>query len=431
MARYGRWALLVSLGSIASGCQLELEGRACGGSEGDAPGACVEGWSCCADDVCRQDCSSTAGAELSSSGASGAGQQHPGATGGAATSSTSAVVAVGPYGADLALGEAHARVPAGALPLGTALELSLVELPEPLPRARVLTSQVYSLATRETTFAAPVTFEVPVDATSLDHMMVLELREEWEPLSGATFNAQEAAGEGAFEAVNGTVQWTTERGGVFAVVVVKFESSIELQLGSTAYSYACDEGRSTVAASPPNGGLGPVLDTSASSANHPECPWPEGNPRLWLQVLLRSFLPSAGPAVGTFELADAETILPLRVTFNGALAAEVPIGQSNPYQEYDSSVEIEAEPSSPAPSITYEGFFQSPAASGTVSVSRLVTVANAGRSLDVVEEERFASVYRIELSDVTMSADGRSAPAPVEPFPPAVTIPSAVLTYAF
>jgi hypothetical protein len=135
--------------------------------------------------------------------------------------------------------------------------------------------------------------------------------------------------------------------------------------------------------------------------------------------------------VGTFDLADPETVLPLRVTFNGALAAEVPIGESNPYQEYDSSVEIEAEPSSPAPSITYDGFFQSPAARGTVSVSRLVTVANAGRSLDVVEEERFASVYRIELSGVSMSADGRSAPAPVEPFPPAVTIPSAVLTYAF
>jgi hypothetical protein len=384
MAKSGRWAIWVSVGALASACQVELDGRACGVSDRGEENECLDGWSCCPGNVCQRECSSdsTDTGEMS------------GMTDGADT---------------------------GASPSG----LVVVDLPVPLPRAREAVSRVYSLASRETVFEEPVTIEVPVDASALSHLMVLKLSDGWQPVEGATFTPVEPTGG----ADAGTVKWTTEQGGIFVVVALQFLMAIDTVLGQSPYSYSCDQSQTTIGVPGENGGVGPFLDTANASANNPDCPWPGSNPRLSLEVLLRGFLPSEGPLVGTWDLAAPETIFPLRLSFSSGLQDEVPVGQDNPYQYYESTAPL-AGAESP-PSAPYEGFYQSPLARGFVTVSRLPTVANTGRAGDSVNADGFTGFYVIDVTDVTLSADGSALPAPIEPFPPTVTISSATLSFAF
>jgi hypothetical protein len=148
-----------------------------------------------------------------------------------------------------------------------------------------------------------------------------------------------------------------------------------------------------------------------------------------LEVLLRGFLPSDGPMLGTWDLAAAETIFPLRLSFSSSLQDELPVGQDPPYQYYESTASLEGVDA--APSATYDGFHQSPLARGLVTVSRLPTVANTGRAMDSADADGFAGFYVIDVADVTLSADGSAMPAPAEPFPQTVTISRATLSFAF
>lgn len=439
MSKYRRWAMLASVGALASACQLGLEERACSrvSSDGadDAEAACMDGWSCCADDVCRRDCSDdTDGQPSGMDGSSETPMGQPNPTEppeGNPPPAMSVHADVGPEGGELVLGEASVQIPPGALAEVTPLDLSSTDLPLALPPGRQQTSPVYSLSPAQTSFAQPVTFDVPVDAGSLQHMMVLELGDDgWQPVLGARFNADPAT-DPLFDSEQGTVSWATQRGGIFVVVVVSgIESSMALVLGDEPYSYACaGGGGSSIATSGDNGGMGPSFSTQNTSANVPECPWPASEPGLWIDVLFRNFLASDGLALGTWDLAAPETILPLRVRFIASVEGELPVGQERPYQYYDSTAPVEGA-EGPIPDPTYQGSHQSPLASGSISVSRLPTVENTGYSPDADYLGSDASLYVIELSNVTLVATDEALPNPEAPFPPTVSISSATLTYS-
>jgi hypothetical protein len=304
-------------------------------------------------------------------------------------------------------------------------ELTVIDLPAPLPRSREAVSRVYSLGSSETVLDKPVTIDVPIDGSAQSHLMVLKLADGWQPVEGATFTASELT-EGTD---TGTVSWTTESGGIFVVVAVEFLMAIDLVLGQSPYSFSCDQSGTAIIVPGDNGGVGPFLDTANASANNPDCPWPESNPRLSLEVLMRGFLPSDGPLLGTWDLAAPETIFPLRLSYSSTLQGELPVGQDPPYQYYDSTASLEGVEGTPI--ATYDGFYQSPLARGLVTVSRLPTVANTGRALDSSDADGFAGFYVIDVADVTLSAEGSTMPAPAEPFPPTVTISSATLSFAF
>jgi hypothetical protein len=456
MSKY-RWAVLASVGALASACQLGLEDRACSRVSGDradnGAGVCTEGWTCCDDDVCRRDCSSDSDGQPSDmSNPSGSdeppsemggpsemnppsemsmGQPDPDEPQGNEPAATSVRADVGVGGGELVLGAASVQIPAGALPELTPLELAEIELPMALPAGREPTSRVYSLSPPQPSFAQPVTIEVPVDAGSLQHMMLLELGADgWQPVSGARFESAGAT-EPRYDSESGTVSWTTQHGGIFVVVAITARrSSMELALGGSPYSYSClDGGGSSISTVGDNGGMGPSFSTQNTSANAPDCPWPTSEPGLWLDVLFRNFLPSDGLPLGTWDLADPRTILPLRVRFIASVEAELPVGQQAPYQYYDSTAPVEGA-EGPLPDVTYQGFYQSPLASGSIIVSRLPTVANAGTSLDADYLGTDGSLYQIELSNVTLSATDEAVPNPEAPFPPTVSISSATLTYS-
>lgn len=439
MSKYRRWAVLASVGALASACQLGLEERACsrvsGDTADDGDRECMEGWSCCADDICRRDCSDDTSEQPSGMGGPSdmsMGQPNPTEPPeGNSPPAMSVHADVGAEGGELVLGEASVQIPPGALAEVTPLDLSTSDLPLALPPGREQTSPVYSLSPAQTSFAQPVTIDVPVDAGSLQHMMVLELGDDgWQPVLGARFNT-DAATDPSFDSEQGTVSWTTEHGGTFVVVVVAtIESSVALLLGDAPYSYACVYGGgSSLSASGDNGGMGPSFSTQNTSANVPECPWPTSEPGLWIDVLFRNFLPSDGIALGTWDLAAPETILPLRVRFIASVESELPVGAERPYQYYDSTTPVEGA-EGPIPDVTYQGFYQSPLAGGSITVSRLPTVENTGYSPDAEYLGTDASLYVVELSNVTLGATDEALPNPEAPFPAVVSISSATLTYS-
>jgi hypothetical protein len=135
---------------------------------------------------------------------------------------------------------------------------------------------------------------------------------------------------------------------------------------------------------------------------------------------MRGFSPDGGLPLDTYDLADAASILAVRVQFIARLK-ELSMERAAPFQAYDSTVSLDTL-EGPEPRATYDGFYESPLASGTVVVSRLPTVQNSGNSKDI---------YLIELSDVTLSAAGAPSPTPLAPFPPTIQISSATLTYSF
>ncbi|HTV18024.1 MAG TPA: hypothetical protein VMG12_05120 [Polyangiaceae bacterium] len=443
MSKYRHWAALASAGALLSACQLGLEGRACGVSDKAEAGICTDGYSCCDDDVCRRDCSE--GNDGPSAGNSdGSGETNPpiGSTAqpdaGPPQSSddgspTSVGADVGPEGGAFVLGGASVHVPSGALPAVTALELSTTDLPTALPTslplAHDLASSVYRLTSTAPLFREPVTIEVPV-ASSFPFLMVLELGDVgWEPVSGASFVAATGADPYA-EGPAGSVRWSSSHAGYFVVVEVGNRSSMDIVLGDTPYSYHCDAGGGGgIATTGDNSGLGPAFSTQNTAPNVPECPWPTTEPGLWLDVLFRNFLPSEGPAVGAWDLAAPESILPLRVEFIASVEKELPIGQQRPFQYYDSTTPIEGA-SGPIPDVTYQGFYQSPLASGGISVTRLTTVENTGYSSQGEFSGVPPSLYLIELSEVTLGATDQFVANPDDPFPPTVTISSATLMHA-
>jgi hypothetical protein len=63
-------------------------------------------------------------------------------------------------------------------------------------------------------------------------------------------------------------------------------------------------------------------------------------------------------------------------------------------------------------------------------VSRLPTLENTGFSPSTGDLGTGASLYVIELSNVTLAATGEAVPDPGAPFPPTVSISSATLTIA-
>jgi len=261
--------------------------------------------------------------------------------------------------------------------------------------------------------------------------MVLELGDDgWQPVVGARFNSGGAT-EPRYDSEQGTVSWTTQHGGIFVVVAITANrSSMVLALGGSPYSYSClDGGGSSISGLDVNGGMGPSFSTQNTSANVPDCPWPTSEPGLWLDVLFRNFLPSDGLPLGTWDLADPRAILPLRVRFIASVEAELPVGQQPPYQYYDSTAPIEGA-EGPIPDVVYQGFYQSPLASGSIRVSRLPTVANAGTSLDADYLGSDGSLYQIDLSNVTLGATDEALPNAEAPFPSTVSISSASLTYA-
>lgn len=418
MSKCRGWVVLVSVGALMSACQLGLDGRACSISDAADVGECSEGWSCCADDTCQRDCSDE-GEESSAPGGSNETASHDDNP-----AATSVQADVGPDGGELVLGGASLHIPPGALTESTALELSTTALPLPLPPARQQTSDVYRLSAAPISFAEPVTLDVPVDASSSQHMMVLELGDVgWEPVLGARFNA-----EGVAESQQGTVSWSTRSGRTFVVVVVENQSSMQVVLGDTPYSYACDgSGLNSISTVDDNGGMGPAFSTQG--ANSSACPWPVYQIGLWLDVQFRNFRPSDGLAVGTWDLAAPESILPLRVEFIASVEFELPVGEQPPYQYYDSTTPVEGA-EGPIPDVTFQGFYQSPLASGSISVLRLPTVANTGYSSEAEYLGTDSSLYSIELSNVTLGATTRAVPNPESPFPPTVSITSATLTYA-
>jgi hypothetical protein len=438
MSKYRRWAVLASVGALTSACQLGLEERACsrvsGDRASDGVGSCMDGWTCCDDDVCRRDCSDDSDGQPTEM--DGPTEMDPPSE----MSMTeppygedppAAHADVGPEGGELALGEARVQIPPGALAEVTPLDLSSTELPLALPPGRQQTSQVYSLSPARVSFAQPATFDVPVDASSFQHMMVLELGDDgWQPVLGARFNPAPTS-DALSDSQQGTVSWTTQHGGIFVVVVVAcIESSMALVLGDAPYSYACaGGGGSSIATSSDNGGMGPSFSTQNTSANVPECPWPTSEPGLWIDVLFRNFLPSDGLGLGTWDLAAPESILPLRVRFIASVEAELPVGAEAPYQYYDSTTPVEGA-EGPIPDVTYQGFYQSPLAAGSISVSRLPTVENTGYSPNADDFGAGASLYVIELSNVTLVATSEAVPNPDAPFPPTVSISSATLTYS-
>jgi hypothetical protein len=432
MSKYRRWATLASVGALASACQLGLEARACGVSGSSDGDTCLEGWSCCADDVCRRDCSDDTGEQppamegWSEPGTSSVGQPNPAPPYGEGPPPAPVRADVGPDGGELVLDAASAQIPPGALAAATPLELSATELPLELPRARRQTSWVYSLSAAETSFAQPVTIDVPVDASSSYHMMVLELGDAgWQPVAGARFNPDPGL-DPMSTSLPGTVSWTTQHGGTFVVTVVGIQHSIELVLGGAPYLYACDTAlASSVSGIDDNVGVGPFLSTQNISANSPECPWPTSVPALWLGVMFRNFLPSDGLPLGTWDLADPASILPLRVQFVASVEGALPFGQE---QSYDSTTPVEGA-EGPIPNVVYQGFYQSPLASGSISVWRLPTVENTGYSSSADYVDNPVRLYRIELSNVTLGATDEAEPNPDAPFPPTVSISSATLTF--
>jgi hypothetical protein len=447
MSKYRRWAVLANVGALASACQLGLEDRACSRVSGDRAddgvGVCMEGWTCCEDDVCRRDCSDDSDgqpsgmappsemddpSEMDPPSETSMQQPDPAESSGEAPAAVHADV--GPEGGELALGGARVQIPPGALAEVTPLELSSTELPLALPPGRQQTGQVYALSPAQASFASPVSFDVPVDASSFQHMMVLELGDDgWQPVPGARFNPAPAA-DALSETEPGTVSWTTQRGGIFVVVVVGTESAMALVLGDTPYSYACSGGGgSAIATFGDNGGMGPSFSTQNTSANVPECPWPTSEPGLWIDVLFRNFLQSDGLALGTWDLADPASIQPLRVRFIASVEGELPVGVEAPYQYYDSTAPVEGA-EGPIPDVTYQGFHQSPLAAGSIRVSRLPTVENTGYSSQAGDLGTGASLYVIELSNVTLAATDEAVPNPEAPFPPTVSISSATLTYS-
>lgn len=443
MSKYRRWVVLASSGVLASACQLGLEERACSRVSGDraddGSGTCMEGWSCCADDVCRRDCSDDAhepppgtGSDDPESTPMGGGEQDPSDPPQSSDSPAAPVRAeLGFGGGELVLGGASVQFPAGALPELTPVELAEVELPLALPEGREPTSRVYSLSPSQPSFQQAVTIEVPVDAGSLQHMIVLELGDDgWQPVLGARFDSAGAT-EPLYDSEPGTVSFTTQHGGIFVVVAISAQrSSMVLALDGSPYSYSClHGGGSSLSAGGDNGGMGPSFSTQNTSANVPECPWPASEPGLWLDVQFRNFLPSDGLPLGTWDLADPRTILPLRVEFIASVERELPVGQERPYQYYDSTTPVEGA-EGPIPDVVHQGFYQSPLASGSITVSRLPTVANTGYSPDAEYLGTDASLYAIDLSNVTLGATDEALPNPEAPFPPTVIIASATLTYA-
>lgn len=450
MSKYRRWAVLASVSALTSACQLGLEERACSVTDEGAADECLEGWACCADNICRRDCSDD---EQPSEAATPAPSEMPVPEPAPEQPAPSEVPVpepapeqpapseeprassvradVGPAGGELVLGVASVLVPPGALAEVTPLELAEVELPLALPPLRATTSRVYSLSPAATSFAQPVSIEVPVDAGSLQHMQVLELGADgWQPVLGARFDTA-AATEPRYDSEFGSVSWTSEHGGIFVVVTITASrSALELTLGETPYSYACEAaGGSSISYLDVNGGMGPSFSTQNTSANVPECPWPASEPGLWLDVVFRNFLPSDGLPLGTWDLGAADTILPLRVRFIASVEAELPVGEQAPYQYYDSTTPIEGA-SGPIPDVTYQGFYQSPLASGSITVARLPTVANAGYSPDADYLGTDRGLYQIDLSNVTLGASDEGVANPEAPFPPAVSIASATLTYS-
>jgi hypothetical protein len=221
------------------------------------------------------------------------------------------------------------------------------------------------------------------------------------------------------------VSWASDHGGIFVVAVANHISSMDLVLGETPYRYDCDVGYSATSGGGPNGGMGPTFTTRTPRE---ECPWPTTEPGLWLEVVFRNFLPSEGLPLGTWDMADPATILPLRVTFTASVEEELPVGQERPYQYYDSTAAIDGA-EGPIPDVVYQGFYQSPLVSGSITVARLPTVENTGYSPDTDFLGSDASLYSIELSDVSLGASDEAIPNPDDPFPPTVTITSATLTY--
>jgi hypothetical protein len=438
MSKYRRWAVLASVGALTGACQLGLEERACSRVSGDkaldGAGTCMDGWTCCDDDVCRRDCADDSDeqpSEMNPPSEMSMGQPDPEEPPGNEPPATSVRAELGVGGGELVLGAASVQFPAGALPELTPVELADVELPLALPEGREATSRVYSLSPALPHFEHSVTIEVPVDAGSLQHMMVLELGAEgWQPVRGAQFNTAGAT-EPRYDSEPGTVSWSTDHGGIFVVVAITaHRSTMVLTLGGSPYGYSClDGGGSSISTVGDNGGMGPSFSTQNASANAPDCPWPTSEPGLWIDVLFRNFLPSDGLPLGTWDLAEPRTIMPLRVRFIASVETELPVGEQPPYQYYDSTAPVEGAEGS-LPDVTYQGFYQSPLVSGSIVVSRLLTVANAGTSLDADYLGSDGSLYQIELSNVTLVATDETMPNPEAPFPPTVSISSATLTYA-
>lgn len=415
MSKYRHWAVLASVGALASACQLGLEERACSVSA-SGEDACMEGWSCCDDDICRRDCSDT--------GEPGEGQLET-SPHGEDPPPTPVRVEVGPGGGELVFDDASLRIPEGALAAPTPIELGVVTTaPLALPSGEQ-TSRFYFVAPVDTSFALPATLEVPVDGAPSQFMMVLELSPAgWQVVLDARYNSQPGS-------ETGTVSWTTQRGGVFVVMVVGQRASMALALGDMPYSYACDEGGGgAVGVGDPNGGMGPSFSTQNTSPNVPECPWPTTEPGLWLDVIFRNFVASDGLPLGTWDLAAPESILPLRVRFIASVEEELPVGAQRPYQYYDSTTPVEGA-DGPIPDVTYQGFYQAPLASGSVTVSRLPTVENTGYSTEAEFYGTEPSLYQIALSSVTLGATSEGLPNPEDPFPPTVNVASATLVYAF
>jgi len=421
MSKYRHWAVLASVGALASACELGLEERACSVSAG-GEGACMEGWSCCEDNICRRDCADTG--EPDETGEPGGGQLG--------TSPhdddpppTPVRVEVGPGGGEVVFDEASLRIPEGALAALTPIELGVVTTaPLALPSGEQA-SRFYFVAPVDTSFALPATLEVPVDAAPSQFMMVLELSPAgWRMMEEARYNSQP-------ESETGTVSWTTQRGGIFVVLAVAHRASMALAIGDTPYTYGCDEGgRGAVGVGDPNGGVGPSFSTQNTSANAPECPWPATEPGLWLDVIFRNFVASDGLPLGSWDLAAPESILPLRVRFIASVEEELPVGAQRPYQYYDSTTPVEGA-DGPIPDVTYQGFYQSPLASGSVRVSRLPTVENTGYSTEAEFHGRAPSLYQISLSNVTLGATAEGFPNSDEPYPPTLNVASASLVHAF
>jgi len=205
---------------------------------------------------------------------------------------------------------------------------------------------------------------------------------------------------------------------------------MDVTLADSSYSYTCDAGGgSSLSTVSDNGGMGPSFSTSDTPLNFPECPWPTSAPTLWLDVMFRNFLLSEGIPPGTWDLAAPESILPLRVEFGTSVAGEQPIGQEAPYQYYDSTAPIEGA-EGPIPYVTYQGYYQSPISTGSLTVTRLPTVEHTGYSTEAEFLGIDAGLYLVELSNVTLGATDFALPNPDDPFPPTVLISSAALTYA-
>jgi hypothetical protein len=227
----------------------------------------------------------------------------------------------------------------------------------------------------------------------------------------------------------GAVAFSTNHGGIFVVVIVNPLVSIEVTLGGEPYRYSCEAGAATISSPDPNGGQGPVIDTAYGLDADSPCPWPADAPRLWFAPFFRGLDSNGGPELGTFDLADPESIFSVRAQFIASIGQPVDVEDEVLNQTYDSTMPIDPT-ASPPPSFPFNGFQESPFANGTITVSRLTTVANAGYSLQSADGDPSASLYLIELVNVTLRASPEEM-LPDPRFPGLVTIFSATLTYAY